>query len=40
MQQAKPILINDTTPPPVPTILGQTDLKDAVIVTWLRGGRP
>jgi hypothetical protein len=30
------IVINDTTPPPVPTILGQTDLKDAVIVVWWR----
>jgi hypothetical protein len=30
------IVINDTTPPPVPVIVGQTDLKDALIVTWLR----
>jgi hypothetical protein len=30
------IVINDTTPPPVPTNLAQTDVKDALIVTWKR----
>jgi len=30
------LVISDTTPPPVPTIAGQIDLKDAVIVNWWR----
>jgi hypothetical protein len=30
------LVINDTTPPPVPAILGQIDVKDALIVVWAR----
>ena len=30
------VVISDTTPPPVPNILGKIDLKDALIVVWWR----
>ncbi len=30
------VVISDTTPPPVPNILGEVDLKDALIVIWER----
>lgn len=30
------VVVSDTTPPPVPTIVGTIDLDDALIVTWWR----